>query len=160
RARRTRRSPSRPRRLDRVASNRSRSRWSGACSITTARSTPGTTSGTAPTDPGRVFDSRGRARYRARAAHQNTGRERPQRGGSMINRFRWTALALALAASLVPAAGGALAQGTIKVAYTDPLSGPFAQVGDQNLQQLKYIIDWINGRGGALGKKFELVAFD
>src|SRR5262245_55609706 len=140
---------------------------------------PGTTSGTPHPDPlprgnsslslgegegrgegGLVFDSREGARYRARAAHQNTGRERPQRGGSMINRFRWTALALALAASLVPAAGGALAQGTIKVAYTDPLSGPFAQVGDQNLQQLKYIIDWINGRGGALGKKFELVAFD
>ena len=78
----------------------------------------------------------------------------------MINRFRWTALAFALAASLGPSAGGALAQGTIKIAYTDPLSGPFAQVGDQNLQQLKYIIDWVNGRGGALGRKFELVAFD
>ena len=56
--------------------------------------------------------------------------------------------------------GPAFAQGTIKIAYTDPLSGPFAQVGDQNLQQFKYIIDWINARGGALGKKFELVAFD
>jgi branched-chain amino acid transport system substrate-binding protein len=44
--------------------------------------------------------------------------------------------------------------------YTDPLSGPFAQVGDQNLQQFKYIIDYINGRGGALGRKFELVSFD
>lgn len=78
----------------------------------------------------------------------------------MTNRFRWMALALALGALLAPAAGNALAQGTIKIAYTDPLSGPFAQVGDQNLQQFKYIIDWINGRGGALGKKFELVAFD
>jgi len=52
------------------------------------------------------------------------------------------------------------AQGTIKIMYTDPLSGPFAQVGDQNLQQFKYIIDYINGRGGALGRKFELVSFD
>ena len=56
--------------------------------------------------------------------------------------------------------GTASAQGTIKIMYTDPLSGPFAQVGDQNLQQFKYIIDYINGRGGALGKKFELVSFD
>ncbi len=78
----------------------------------------------------------------------------------MINRLTRTLFALALAASLAPGASGAQAQGTIKIMYTDPLSGPFAQVGDQNLQQFKYIIDWINGRGGALGKKFELVAFD
>src|SRR5262245_50767902 len=78
----------------------------------------------------------------------------------MIKPSRWKAFTLALAASLTLAAGDAFAQGNIKIAYTDPLSGPFAQVGDQNLQQLKYIIDWVNGRGGALGKKFELVAFD
>ena len=77
----------------------------------------------------------------------------------MIKPFR-KAFAVALAASLAFGVGDALAQSTIKVAYTDPLSGPFAQVGDQNLQQLKYIIDWVNGRGGALGRKFELVAFD
>src|SRR5690348_14157298 len=56
--------------------------------------------------------------------------------------------------------GYASAQGTIKVAYTDPLSGPFAQVGDANLKQMQYIIDYINSKGGALGKKFELVPFD
>ena len=56
--------------------------------------------------------------------------------------------------------GHAWAQGTIKVAYTDPLSGPFAQVGDANLKQMQYIIDYINSKGGALGKKFELVPFD
>ena len=49
---------------------------------------------------------------------------------------------------------------TIKIAYTDPLSGPFAQVGDQNLAQLQYIIDYINSKGGALGRKFELFSFD
>ena len=37
--------------------------------------------------------------------------------------------------------------GTIKVAYTDPLSGPFAQVGDANLKQMQYIIDYINAQG-------------
>ena len=73
-----------------------------------------------------------------------------------LNRIVSTLLALALVLSAAPAD----AQGTIKIMYTDPLSGPFAQVGDQNLQQFKYIIDYINGRGGALGKKFELVSFD
>jgi branched-chain amino acid transport system substrate-binding protein len=56
--------------------------------------------------------------------------------------------------------GSAGAQQTIKVAYTDPLSGPFAQVGDANMKQMQYIIDYINSKGGALGKKFELVPFD
>ncbi len=73
-----------------------------------------------------------------------------------IKRIGSTLLALAFTLTT----GTVYAQGTIKVMYTDPLSGPFAQVGDQNLQQFKYIIDYINGRGGALGKKFELVSFD
>ena len=73
-----------------------------------------------------------------------------------IKRIGSTLLALAFTLST----GTAYAQGTIMIMYTDPLSGPFAQVGDQNLQQFKYIIDYINGRGGALGKKFELVSFD
>ena len=57
-------------------------------------------------------------------------------------------------------AGPVMAEGTIKIAYTDPLSGPFAQVGDANLKQMQYILDYINAKGGALGKKFELVPFD
>ena len=61
-----------------------------------------------------------------------------------------------VSASIAPA----FAQGTIKIAYTDPLSGPFAQVGDANLKQMNYILDYINAKGGALGKKFELVPFD
>src|SRR5258708_39918706 len=81
-------------------------------------------------------------------------RRATQRGGPMlhwIKRIGSTLLALAFTLTT----GTAYAQGTIKVMYTDPLSGPFAQVGDQNLQQFKYIIDYINGRGGAPGKKFE-----
>jgi branched-chain amino acid transport system substrate-binding protein len=73
-----------------------------------------------------------------------------------IERIGCTLLALVFSLTT----GTAFAQGTIKIMYTDPLSGPFAQVGDQNLQQFKYIIDYINGRGGALGRKFELVSFD
>ena len=69
-------------------------------------------------------------------------------------------VSILLTLGFVLSTGTAYAQNTIKIMYTDPLSGPFAQVGDQNLQQFKYIIDYINGRGGALGRKFELVSFD
>jgi branched-chain amino acid transport system substrate-binding protein len=62
--------------------------------------------------------------------------------------------------SLIASLGGASAQGTIKILYTDPLSGPFAQIGDANLKQMQYILDYINSKGGALGRKFELVPFD
>jgi branched-chain amino acid transport system substrate-binding protein len=77
-----------------------------------------------------------------------------------LKRLTSTLLGTLLALGFALTTGTAHAQGTIKVMYTDPLSGPFAQVGDQNLQQFKYIIDYINGRGGALGRKFELVSFD
>jgi branched-chain amino acid transport system substrate-binding protein len=84
-----------------------------------------------------------------------------QRGGPMRDKLkRLTSTLLALSFVLTTGTAHAQAQGTIKIMYTDPLSGPFAQVGDQNLQQFKYIIDYINGRGGALGRKFELVSFD
>ena len=77
-----------------------------------------------------------------------------------LKRLTTPLLGTLLAIGFVLSTGTAHAQNTIKIMYTDPLSGPFAQVGDQNLQQFKYIIDFINGRGGALGKKFELVSFD
>lgn len=71
----------------------------------------------------------------------------------------WISVLLGLLLAIGGATAG-WAQQTIKVAYTDPLSGPFAQVGDANLKQMQYIIDFINAKGGALGKKFELVPFD
>src|SRR5262247_3143604 len=75
----------------------------------------------------------------------------------VLRRFVAAALSSAVYAISLQAA---MAQDTIKIAYTDPLSGPFAQVGDANLKQMQYIIDFINAKGGALGKKFELVPFD
>jgi branched-chain amino acid transport system substrate-binding protein len=68
-------------------------------------------------------------------------------------------LLLAALASLLFALSAQAAE-TIKIGYTDPLSGPFAQVGDQNLKQMQFMIDYINAKGGALGRKFELVSFD
>ena len=69
-----------------------------------------------------------------------------------------SALALAVAAAFsVPAA----AQQTLKVAYIDPLSGPFASVGELMLNHLRFGIDDINAKGGVLkGTKIELLQFD
>ena len=53
-----------------------------------------------------------------------------------------------------------LAEETIKLAYTDPFSGPFASGGDEFLKVFQFIIARRNAAGGALGRKFELVPFD
>ena len=52
------------------------------------------------------------------------------------------------------------ADATIKIGYIDPFSGAFAAGGDASLKMFQFILDYINAKGGALGKKFELVTFD
>ncbi len=52
------------------------------------------------------------------------------------------------------------AEDTIKIAYTDPFSGPFASGGDEFLKVFQFIIARKNAMGGVLGKKLELVPFD
>jgi branched-chain amino acid transport system substrate-binding protein len=56
--------------------------------------------------------------------------------------------------------GARAADDTIKIGYIDPFSGAFAAGGDASLKMFQFIIDNVNARGGALGKKFELVTFD
>ena len=49
---------------------------------------------------------------------------------------------------------------TIKIAYIDPLSGPFANVGEQGLAEFRFAVERINA-SGILGKqKIEVVPFD
>ena len=43
-----------------------------------------------------------------------------------------------------------LAEETIKLAYTDPFSGPFASGGDEFLKNFQYIIARKNAAGGPL----------
>ena len=64
--------------------------------------------------------------------------------------------AAALAALALPAA----AQDTIRIAYIDPLSGAFANVGEAGVHHFQFAMDQVNARGGVLGKKFELVPLD
>ncbi|MEX2199078.1 MAG: branched-chain amino acid ABC transporter substrate-binding protein [Burkholderiales bacterium] len=66
----------------------------------------------------------------------------------------------AFAAATALLSFGAHAQ-TIQVAYIDPLSGPFAQTGEQGLAEFRFAVDQINQRGGVLGgRKLEVVPFD
>jgi len=67
------------------------------------------------------------------------------------------ASALGIALALVSSAAWAE---TIRVAYIDPLSGPFAQTGEQGLAEFRFAVQRINA-SGMLGKyKFEVVPFD
>jgi branched-chain amino acid transport system substrate-binding protein len=68
-----------------------------------------------------------------------------------------TILILAMVASLAPAA---TSQDAIRIAYIDPLSGPFAATGENGLNQFRYAADAINKAGGVLGRKLELVPLD
>lgn len=52
------------------------------------------------------------------------------------------------------------AAGTIKIGYIDPLSGPFANVGDAGLKHFTYAAEQINAQGGAAGMNIEIVPFD
>ncbi len=54
----------------------------------------------------------------------------------------------------------ALAQGTIKIGYSETLSGTFAQIGDQGIKTIQFVVDGINAKGGVLGRKLELVPID
>jgi branched-chain amino acid transport system substrate-binding protein len=66
-----------------------------------------------------------------------------------------------LAGLLATAAFCAQAQQTVKIAYIDPLSGAFANVGEQGLKQFQFVADDINKRALAgPGVKLELVPFD
>ena len=75
--------------------------------------------------------------------------------------FRRLCFILAGIAILSFAAGPATAADTIKLAYIDPLTGPFGSTGDAGHKHFEYMADLINANGGVLGgKKFEIVPFD
>lgn len=54
-----------------------------------------------------------------------------------------------------------LAEETFKVAFIDPLSGPFADIGDLMQSHIKFAVEDINAKGGVLnGVKFEMITID
>jgi branched-chain amino acid transport system substrate-binding protein len=75
----------------------------------------------------------------------------------MRKAFLLTALGLSvLGATAMPA----LAADTIKIGYVDPLSGGGASIGQIGLNQLKFIADGVNAKGGVIGKKVEIIGYD
>ena len=66
-------------------------------------------------------------------------------------------LALVMVAGL---ASQAVPADPIKIAYVDPLSGPFAATGENGLNQFRYAAEAINKTGGVLGRQLEIVPFD
>jgi branched-chain amino acid transport system substrate-binding protein len=68
---------------------------------------------------------------------------------------------VAIAAALVLAAStGARAAETVKIAFIDVLSGPFAAAGQGSLKQLREVVEQVNASALPADPRFEVVAFD
>src|SRR5438105_6821249 len=72
------------------------------------------------------------------------------------------AMKVVAASVLCAAAGVAMAQKgeTVKIAHIDPFSGPFANVGQNQLKSWQFVADRFNGAKNPAGVKLEFVAFD
>ena len=76
----------------------------------------------------------------------------------MKTRYALALLMWMVMSSLVAVAA---AQDTIKIAFIEGLSGPFANVGEIGLRHYQIATEAVNARGGVLGgMKFEVVPFD
>jgi hypothetical protein len=71
------------------------------------------------------------------------------------------ALTLFAAGTTALAATSSFAADSVKIAVIDPLSGPFANVGEAMVRYTQLAADAINARGGVLGgTKIEIIALD
>jgi branched-chain amino acid transport system substrate-binding protein len=75
--------------------------------------------------------------------------------------FRHRLFGVSVASSLALFSGVAFAQAgqTVKIAFIDPLSGPFANVGQNILKSYQFVAEEFNKKNAA-GVKFEFVPFD
>ena len=72
----------------------------------------------------------------------------------------WSPIAALVATSML-FGGSALAMShTIKIGVIQPLTGPLAFNGNNDVNGAKLAVKEINARGGVLGKKIELVVED
>ena len=68
---------------------------------------------------------------------------------------------VAIGAMLVGAAGAFAQSGqTVKIAFIDPLSGPFANVGQNQLKSWQFVAERLSGAKNPAGVKFEVTGFD
>ena len=75
--------------------------------------------------------------------------------------MRFTVHAVA-ACAIAVCASAALAQKgeTVKIAFMDPLSGPFASTGQNQLKSWQFVAERFSGAKNPAGVKFEVVSFD
>ena len=71
-----------------------------------------------------------------------------------------TGTALALSVYGLTTLAALAADDTIKIGYVDPLSGGGASIGQIGMNQLKFITDEVNKKGGVIGKQVELIGYD
>ncbi|MDE2606359.1 MAG: branched-chain amino acid ABC transporter substrate-binding protein [Burkholderiales bacterium] len=71
-------------------------------------------------------------------------------------------LKIVAASALFVVAGAAFAQKgeTVRIAFMDPLSGPFANVGQNQLKSWQFAAEHFSGAKNPAGVKFEVVGFD
>ena len=76
-------------------------------------------------------------------------------------KFTYRLFGATVAASAALFSGVAFAQAgqTVKIAFIDPLSGPFANVGQNQLKSWQFVAEDFNKKNAA-GVKFEMVSFD
>lgn len=70
--------------------------------------------------------------------------------------FTGTMIGLTMAISSITHAQ----DGPIRISYIEPLSGPFANVGDAGLKHFRFTAEKMNEEGGILGRDIEIVAMD
>lgn len=70
--------------------------------------------------------------------------------------FTGTMIGLTMAISSITHAQ----EGPIRISYIEPLSGPFANVGDAGLKHFRFAAEKMNEQGGILGRDIEIVAMD
>ncbi len=75
--------------------------------------------------------------------------------------MKFTVKFVAVCAAVV-CAGAAFAQSgeTVKIAFIDPLSGPFANVGQNQLKSWQFVAERFSGAKNPAGVKFEVTGFD
>ncbi len=75
--------------------------------------------------------------------------------------MKFTVKFVAVCAAVVCASAAYAQKGeTVKIAFIDPLSGPFANVGQNQLKSWQFISERFSGAKNPAGVKFEVIGFD
>jgi branched-chain amino acid transport system substrate-binding protein len=78
-----------------------------------------------------------------------------------MKQLKFTIKFVAVCAAVVCASAAYAQKGeTVKIAFIDPLSGPFANVGQNQLKSWQFAAEQLSGAKNPAGVKFEVIGFD